>query len=149
MKNKYLALLTVGFPFAIFSQNTCATASVITAGNHVVNVVDGTEVPTPICAANGTGATAGEWYLYTPDDDYTITVTTDLAVNTGGDTRFHVYTGNCGALVCHSGDDDSGNGFLSIATFQVLFGSSYYIAFDNRWSSNGFEFNLIETPAEE
>lgn len=149
MKNKYLLVLAMWFPVAIYSQNTCATALPITAGNHVVTVVDGTEVPAPICAANGPGATAGEWYLYTPADDYTVTVTTDLAVNAGEDTRFHVYTGTCGSLVCHSGDDDGGSVFLSIATFQVSVGTSYYIAFDNRWSSNGFEFNLIEAPAEE
>ncbi len=149
MKNKYFLLLAMCFPVAIFAQNTCATALTITAGNHVVTSIDGTEVPDPICAANGPGATAGEWYLYTPDDDYTVTVTTDLVVNSGVDTRFHVYTGACGALVCHAGDDDSGSGLTSLATFQVTFGTSYYIAFDNRWSSNGFEFNLSEAPAEE
>ncbi len=149
MKTKFYFLLAIGFPFASFSQNTCATALPITAGLYTVAVIDGSDVPTPICADNGVinGPNgAGEWYIYTPGDDYTVTVSTDLAANSGGDTRFHVYTGTCGSLACHSGDDDSGAGYLSLATFNVLSGVDYYIAFDNRWSDNGFDFELIENP---
>lgn len=145
MKNIYLLLLT-GLSISTYAQNTCSTALAINAGTHTVTAVDGTEVPSPICAANGTGATAGEWYTYTPTADFTLTVTTDLAVNTGRDTRFHVYTGSCGALTCHAGDDDSGSGFLSVDVFQVEMGVTYYIAFDNRWDSNGFQFEVQETP---
>lgn len=129
------------------AQNTCSTALPITAGTFAVDAVNGTEVPTPICADNGTGATAGEWYLYTPTQNYSVTVTTELAVNSGDDTRFHVYTGVCGNLSCYSGDDDSGtlgNGYLSIASFNVIAGTTYRIAFDNKWNSNGFTFQLIE-----
>lgn len=131
------------------AQDTCATAVPITAGSYVVTAVNGTQVPSPICADNGTGATAGEWYMYTPTFNYTTTVTTDLLVNSGGDTRFHVYTGTCAALTCYAGDDDGGiigNGFLSVATFNVVAGTTYYIAFDNKWSSNGFTFELTEGP---
>lgn len=132
------------------SQQTCSTAlPITTAGLYVVDAVNGTEVPAPICTINGSGATAGEWYLYTPSQNFTVTVTTDMPVNTNKDTRFHVYTGTCGNLTCYSGDDDSGdvNGdFLSLATFNVTAGTSYYIAFDNRWSSVGFTFELIENP---
>ncbi|MDG0972686.1 MAG: FG-GAP-like repeat-containing protein [Crocinitomicaceae bacterium] len=144
--NKIYTLLLAGLSFNAFAQNTCATALPITAGLHTISAVDGTEVPALICAANGTGATAGEWYTYTPTADYTLTVTTDLPVNTGRDTRFHVYTGSCGAFSCHAGDDDGGSGFLSVASFQVEQGTTYYIAFDNRWDSNGFDFELTETP---
>lgn len=143
--NKFYTLLLAGLSFNAFAQNTCATALPIAAGLHTISAVDGTEVPALICAANGTGATAGEWYTYTPPADYTLTVTTDLPVNTGRDTRFHVYTGSCGAFSCHAGDDDGGSGFLSVASFQVEQGTTYYIAFDNRWDSNGFDFELTET----
>ena len=131
------------------AQDTCATAVPITAGSYVVSAVNGTQVPSPICADNGTGATAGEWYVYTPTQDRTTTITTDLAINSGGDTRFHVYIGTCGSLSCFSGDDDGGiigNGFLSIATFNVTAGTTYYIAFDNKWSATGFTFQLTEAP---
>jgi hypothetical protein len=130
-----------------FSQSTCATSQSIVAGSHIVDAVNGTEVPTPICAQNGTGATMGKWYKYIPTQNYTVTVTTDLQINSGKDTRFHIYTGTCGALSCHAGDDDSGiigTGYLSISTFNVMAGTVYYVAFDNKWNSSGFTFNLIE-----
>ncbi|MCB0792581.1 MAG: VCBS repeat-containing protein [Flavobacteriales bacterium] len=126
------------------AQDDCANALPITAGTYNVAAINGTEVPSPICAPNGTGATAGEWYTYTPTADHSLTVTTDLPTNAGLDTRFHVYHGNCGALSCVAGDDDSGSGLLSVATFNVDQGVTYYIAFDNRWSSAGFDFTLIE-----
>jgi len=123
---------------------TCNEALLITAGQYTVSGIDGTELPTPICAANGAGATQGKWYKYVPTQDYSLTVSTDLTANSGGDTRFHVYTGVCGSLVCHAGDDDSGDGFLSIATFNVTQGETYTIAFDDKWSANGFIFELTE-----
>jgi hypothetical protein len=130
------------------AQDTCLSALPITAaGTFAVTAVNGTEVPSPICADNGIGATAGEWYAYTPTADHTVTVTSDLSVNNGKDTRVHVYTGTCGAFTCYAGDDDAGiigTGYLSVTTFNVVAGTTYYIAWDNRWSSNGFTFQLIE-----
>lgn len=149
MKATFYFFFLAGIPFAGLAQNTCNTAIAVSEGTFTVAAIDGAEVPDPICADNGAGATAGEWYVYTPTDDYTVTVTTDLQVNDGGDTRFHVYTGVCGSLVCFDGDDDGGTigtGFLSTATFNVTSGQTYYIAFDNRWSSDGFDFELQEDP---
>ena len=129
------------------AQTTCNNPTVITAGQYTVDTLIGTDIPAPVCAANGTGGTdASEWFEYTPNDDYNIVLSTDLAVNTGGDTRVHVYTGTCGALTCHAGDDDAGSGFLSIANFTVFSGTTYLIAFDDRWSPNGFDFVLEEHP---
>lgn len=131
-----------------FSQDDCASAIAITEGIYTVDAIDGTEVPSPICAANGGGATAGEWYTYTAQENLGLTITTDLSQNQNQDpqvdTRFHVYTGTCGDLVCRSGDDDAGTGFLSIAQFNVEAGTTYYIAFDNKWNSSGFDFQIIE-----
>lgn len=131
-----------------FSQDDCASAIAITEGIYTVDAIDGTEVPSPICAANGGGATAGEWYTYTAQENLGLTITTDLSQNQNqdpqADTRFHVYTGICGDLVCRSGDDDAGTGFLSIAQFNVEAGTTYYIAFDNKWNSSGFDFQIIE-----
>lgn len=145
MKKHYYLFMLLGFPFIGKSQNTCATALAITAGTHTITAVNGSEVPATICAANGTGATAGEWYTYTPTNDYSVTITTDLPANGGTDTRFHVYNGTCGAFTCIAGDDDGGSGLTSLATFNVQNGTTYYIAFDNRWSSNGFDFELSES----
>lgn len=141
-----VSLLAIGYASA---QDTCATAVALPgAGLYVVSAVNGTQVPSPLCAnTNGTGATAGEWYTYTATGHYNLTVTTDIANNNPRiDTRFHVYTGSCAALTCYSGDDDSGTSYSSVKTFEVLQGETYYITFDNRWSSLGFTFQLIESP---
>lgn len=141
--------------FTIFStlntlnaQDTCATAVPITAGTYVVSAVNGT-APTLFCAANGALGTspAGEWYSYTATQNLNVTITSNLTANNPlVDTRVHVYTGSCGSLVCYDGDDDSGAGYSSVAEFTVTAGTTYYIAWDNRWSSNGFTFQLIEGP---
>ena len=110
-------------------------------GTYTVTAIDGPEAPSPICIETGM-ATGAEWYKYTPVQDTTVRLTTDLVGS--GDTRFHVYTGNCGSLVCVIGDDDSGNGLTSAALFDAVAGVTYKIAFDNNWSSAGFSFSLTE-----
>ena len=123
------------------AQNSCSTALTIGAGSHVVPGITGVETPVPICANTGAGATAGMWYRFTSPVDTAIRITT---TSTGVDTRFHVYMGMCGALACVTGDDDSGAGSTSEATFNVVSGTLYTIAFDNRWTSTGFTFQLLE-----
>ncbi|WP_353149484.1 FG-GAP-like repeat-containing protein [Flavobacterium sp.] len=133
-----------------FAQDTCASAIPITAGLNVVTAVNGTDIPSPICASNGVIAGTngkGEWYSYTPTQNYTVTISTNISQNNPlVDTRFHVYTGTCGNLTCFAGDDDSGTNYSSFDVFNVTAGTTYIIAFDNRWSSNGFTFQLIENP---
>jgi hypothetical protein len=146
MNKLYTLLLCFGGFGSLYAQNTCATALPASVGLYTVAAIDGSDVPAPICAPNGAGATAGEWYAYTPSQNYTVTVSTDLAQNGTVDTRVHIYSGSCGSLVCVGGDDDSGTNYLSIASFPALVGNTYYIAFDNRWSSNGFDFQITEGP---
>lgn len=146
---KITLLVVLSFCFQLANaQNSCATATPITtAGSYVVGAITAGTIPSPICAANGSGATGSKWYAYTPTQNYTVTVTSDLAINSGGDTRFHVYTGGCAGLTCLSGDDDGGtigNGYLSTAIFDVTANTTYLIAWDNRWSSTGFTFQLIQ-----
>ncbi|HZW62903.1 MAG TPA: FG-GAP-like repeat-containing protein [Flavobacteriaceae bacterium] len=137
---------------AIQAQDTCDSAQVITAGLYTVDAINGTEVPLPVCSPNGEGATMGEWYLYTPTENHHVIVSTDLTQNAGKDTRIQIYSGTCGALNCVGGDDDSGivepegggSSYLSIAAFEATEGISYYIAFDNKWNSSGFDFTLTE-----
>ncbi len=149
MKKITLLICILFTSLAGMAQDTCATAQAITAGVYVVTAVNGTDVPNPVCADNGaiTGVTpAGEWYSYTPTENHTVTVTSDLPASNGRDTRLHVYTGSCSALVCYTGDDDSGAGYTSSATFNVTAGTTYTIAWDNKWSALGFSFQLIEAP---
>lgn len=145
MKKTTTFILLLFANYFAFAQDTCAGALTINPGLHVVSAVNGTQVPTPICAANGTGATAGEWYIYVPTQNHTTTVSSNIAANNPKvDTRFHVYTGTCGALTCVGGDDDSGTSYSSVGSFTAIAGTTYYIAWDNRWSSNGFTFELTE-----
>ncbi|PKP18792.1 MAG: RNA-binding protein [Bacteroidetes bacterium HGW-Bacteroidetes-23] len=153
-----LAFFSISF-FQVNAQDTCATAQAITAGTYTVSTINGTQIPLPVCSPNGTGATNGEWYSYTSAINVNVTVTTDLQVNICKDTRIQVYTGSCDALVCETGDDDSGviqcNGnnnntsYLSVATFTAMAGVTYYIAFDDKWSDSGFDFSLIESEYQE
>ena len=152
---KFFTLFIISFLVINFAnaQNTCATAVNVTAGTFSVGTINGTEVPDATCALQGPitipGA-AGEWYKYTPAQNYSLTITTDLQVNFGKDSRFMIYTGLCGALTCIGGDDDSGiigNGslsYLSITTLNVVAGTTYTIAFDNKWNISGFECEIIE-----
>lgn len=143
MKMKHLLSLLMIAPAILNAQNTCSTALLVTPGSYIVDTIDGDVSPTSCLAS---GETAGEWYVYTASNNYNLVVTTDLAVNSGGDTRFQVYNGNCGSLTCYAGDDDSGNGYLSYDEFVVYAGQTYYIVFDNKWSPNGFTFEIQENP---
>jgi len=137
------------------AQDTCASALTITAGLHVVGPINGTQVPTPCEGGDAVPTTnrvpAGEWYAYTPTQNYTVTISTDIVQNNPRiDTRFHVYTGTCATLTCFGGDDDSGANYSSVDVFNVTAGTTYYIAWDNRWltttQNNGFTFQLSEAP---
>jgi len=139
-----ISLLTTCFSFAQDS-NSCVQAAPITPNTiYSVALVDGT--PSGSSCIDAIIANNSEWYTYTPTNDASATVTTDLLINAGRDTRIQVYTGSCGALTCVGGDDDDGSGWLSIYTLNVTAGVTYYIVFDNRWESNGFDFQLTETP---
>jgi len=149
---KKITLLVAILLSGVFAkaQDTCATAlPITTSGLYVVGTINGT-VPTPVCAPNGaiTGGTpGGEWYAYTPEQDHTVTITTDITQNTPRvDTRIHIYTGGCAALTCYASDDDSGSSYSSVVTFNVTANITYIIAWDNKWSSNGFTFQLTESP---
>ncbi|MFC4634926.1 FG-GAP-like repeat-containing protein [Dokdonia ponticola] len=148
----YTFLLFIPLVLVAQSGQNCAEAISVSAGIYTVDSIDG-EAPIPVCSTETTNpADNGEWYLYTAPagDDVFVTITSDLEINSGGDTRVQVYGGDCNNLTCIVGDDDAGtigNGFLSIASFQAVAGESYYIAWDNRWSSNGFDFEISEADA--
>ena len=123
--------------------DTCENPIEIGPGTHSVDSINGEHYSANCSeydAANGNL----EWYIYTPSDDYLTTITADLEVNYDLDTRVHVYQGSCDDLVCVAGDDDSGEGYLSVTSFYAYVGQSYYIAWDDRWQNESFEFQLIE-----
>jgi hypothetical protein len=154
IRSKKKILLVFLFLFQLSqSQNNCASALPITAGTYTIDAINGTQVPSQLCLSPNLGvATSAEWYVYTPTENHSVTVSTDLLVNACSDTRLHVYSGSCASLVCIGGDDDSGltacNGsgstYLSTYTFDAISGTTYYIVFDNKWQSTGFQFKLVE-----
>ena len=142
-----LVLLTAGVASA---QDSCATALAVTPGTHTVDAVNGININTA-CS----NASAAKWYTYTPTQDRLITVSSDLPQNVCGDTRLVIYTGACGVgqLTCIADDDDAGilqcngngNSYLSHLSFPAAAGVTYYIVWDNRWNSGGFDWVLAET----
>ncbi|MDI1315695.1 FG-GAP-like repeat-containing protein [Flavobacterium sp.] len=151
---KITLIITLLFMVQVsIAQNSCTGAQVLSGpGIYTVGVINGT-VPTLICADNGANTQpnpAGEWFIYTPTANHTVTVSTDIAANTPRkDTRVHIYIGTCAALTCLTGNDDGGSDFSSVASFNVTAGTSYIIAFDNMWlntvQNTGFSFQLTES----
>ncbi len=141
-KNTFFIILSF-FSILSFAQDDCDNAITVSAGIHTVDTINGTPV-TENCATTGALGTNAEWFVYTPTQNYSLTITTDLEQNDGLDTNFIVFTGSCSSLVCLTGDDDSGSGYLSEKTFNVIAGINYYIVFDNRWLSDGFDFQITE-----
>ena len=145
---KKLILICILFMFVSYdihsqSGDSCDEAILITAGSYNVNGINGESFGancTEYDAANGDL----QWYSYVPSQDFLVTVSTDYAVNNGLDTRFHVYGGSCESLQCVGGDDDSGDGYLSHGTFYAYTGNTYFIAWDDRWGTEDFEFTLEE-----
>ncbi|WP_159802198.1 FG-GAP-like repeat-containing protein [Flavobacterium sp. MK4S-17] len=143
---KHLTLLffTVAALTQVRAQKNCATAVLVTAGVHGANYEPNSQIPAPLCLNGTNSATMGIWFKYIPQNNYNIIIRTD--VEGTPDTRLHVYTGSCSALTCYAGDDDSGDNYSSLVEFPAVAGTTYYIAFDNKWNSNNFSFSLTETP---
>lgn len=139
MKKALLLLIASFGTLGLKAQTTCATALVITPGTYAVTYASGSEVPLLICSQYGAGSSMGAWYSFTSPVDTAVTISTEAS---GLDTRFNVYVGTCGSLLCYAGDDDGGAGVTSLATFDVVGGTTYIISFDNRWNSNPFNFSL-------
>lgn len=132
------------------SYDDCSSASsspAFSAGIYTVTNVDGVK-PTNYCSLSGnTNVTNGEWIKYVPQQNYLVTLTTNLPQNAGKDTRVIVYTGDCSGLTCVTDHDDvdaSIQNYLSIVTFFAEVGKTYFIAFDDKWQDSGFDFQITE-----
>lgn len=156
MKKIYF-LIVIVFGFAtLYAQDNCATAlPITTAGTFTISTINGTELPQTLCNYTNASTTAAEWYAYTPTSNYTVTVSSDLTENICLDTRLRIYSGTCAALTCVIADDDSGsinctsngNSYLSLASFNAIANTTYYIVWDNRYAASGFKFQVSELPA--
>lgn len=145
MKKKlFFSIFLLNFVW-IFAQTNCGNALNLTLGTHTVNTLTGT-APTILCGLSSGAGTAGIWYQYTPTQNANVTVSTAI----GGqniDTRVIVYSGSCAALTCVASNDDyAGN--AARVSFVANAGTTYTIAFDNKWSNSGFNFSIAEAIAQ-
>ncbi|MBK1895072.1 FG-GAP-like repeat-containing protein [Chryseobacterium paridis] len=135
----FVLLLNITWGMA---QLTCASAIDITAGTYTAPAVTGI-APTAVCGL-GTLGTKGLWYKYTATQNKSITVSSVIA-GQNVDTRLIVFKGSCGSLTCVAANDDFSSNSSQV-TFAATAGTVYYIVFDNKWSSLGFNFTLSEAP---
>lgn len=125
----------------ISAQLTCATAAPIGLGTVIAPSVTG-DPPLTVCSLTGGPGTKGLWYKYTATANKTIKITTSSA-GQNADTRMIVFSGNCTALNCITANDDYAGQFSQV-TFNAVAGTTYYIVFDNKFSSIGFNINVSE-----
>ncbi len=131
-----------GFDFEIICEAnyTCATAEVITTCGTYTALP-----PTQGSGANQGGATHAVWYEFIPNFSGPVDI---RSCGAGVNTRLWVYTGTCGNLnlVASSDDDCSaspGDNLASIVSnFSVTAGVPVYLEWDDRWSSQGFDFTI-------
>lgn len=90
-------------------------------------------------------ATHAKWYKYTCPDDGSISIG---SCNQGVDTRLFIYAGDCTGLTLMDDSDDhcfsgSGQNYASeINSLIVTKSQIIYIEWDDRWSSEGFQFTF-------
>ncbi|MBN4051443.1 hypothetical protein JYU16_01365, partial [bacterium AH-315-M05] len=126
------------------TNETCATAIIVTAGTFTGNTVCTSNDAAPFCGtSNGTGG--GVWYRYTGTGDF---VTATLCAGTSYDSKIRVYTGTCGSLVCETGNDDFGGcGLQSQVSWCSVSGTTYHILIHGFSSNEGsFTMTISETP---
>ena len=150
MKTHLLIFLSA-LSISTFAQNSCSEALPVELGIYTVDAING-ELPFPTCYGNNgfDYPNRGMWYSFTSETDAYISISSNLPQNSGGDTRLQIYTGTCEELVCFGGADDlQGGNYLTTWLGMLPGGDTYYLAWDNRWSSNGFDFkiSLEEIPA--
>ena len=149
-KTTSIIVLLFSLTFAI-AQNDCSTALPILLGSTTTAPAFTNETgtpPTAFCGLNNNNAipTKGKWYTYTALQNNSLIISTVLPQNNNEDTRIIIYTGSCAGLVCVAANDDYNGGLTSQISFDVSAGTTYTIAFDNRFSNAGFDFTLMLAP---
>jgi hypothetical protein len=143
MKHSILFIVALAFSLCTNAQDDCFSALPIEAGLYTVDAIDGASPPSLDCNS-GSAATHAEWYVYSSPQAQLVTITTDLLINSGLDTRVNVFVYGCDFDICEGGDDNSGSGDLCEMTFSAMPNTVYHIVFDDSGSDVGFDFELIE-----
>ena len=123
----------------------CDSASVVSPGAFYDTAI--------VVGGNGAeqdDATDALWYSFTPAENGTMEINSCFSDPIGVDTRLNVYTDGCDTLTLIAGDDDgcdAPNDFgSSLTDIEVNVGQEYLIEWDNRWSTDVFDWELTFTP---
>ena len=129
---------------------TCTTSSNYSCVNSSTITSCGTYTTTGPDRGNGTSqpdADHSVWYKFIPQSTGTINI---YSCNSGVDTRLWIYEGSCTSLNQIGSSDDNcalapgGSIFWAseIIGLAVTAGIPIYIEWDNRWSTDGFDFTI-------
>ena len=133
---------------SVVGQSSCDTALTVALNSTTTAPAftgENGAAPTLLCGLGNGSAAKGKWYKFTVSQNLNVTVTTFLSQNNNRDTRLIVYSGDCTALVCIGSNDDYNGSFSSEVTFAATTGTTYTIAFDNKYSSAAFDFKVMES----
>jgi len=144
-KITFLFVAMLAFCWQTNAQDTCGAATPVTPGTTV-----GTTINDATLGGQGDTVTTRDaaWFAYTATGDGTITV---ASCGGGADTRLYIFD-DCAGTAIANGDDEcdlgTGSNFASeVADLAVTNGTTYYIEWDDRWSSGPFDWTLTFTPA--
>lgn len=147
-KTTLIFVLLFNGMFAI-AQTNCSNALEVTLGSTTTAPTftgESGTAPTALCSLPSGAGSKGKWYKYVATDNIPVIVSTLLPQNNNTDTRLIIYSGDCSALVCIASNDDYNGTNSSQIQFNAALGTTYYFAFDNRFSSNGFDFSVTQGP---
>lgn len=152
MKKIVLLLVFLVAGHSAFAQSDCNSAGLIVS-NGVYNsgTFNGTyNNPCYGGTTTNTGSSSirGNWFKYVPTVNGELTVTSDYPTNPATtDTRLSIFKGTCSGLICVDYNDDI-NPSQAVANYKstvlvpVVAGTTYYIEWDNYWSSTPFVFQV-------
>lgn len=149
MKKITLLLVLVFSTTLAGAQTNCSTALPITlnSSNSAPTFTNENGIaPTQLCGLNGGVGTKGKWYKYVATENINVIISTLLPQNNNSDTRVIIYSGDCSALVCVGSNDDYNATNSSYLNFAVTTGTTYTIAFDNKYSQAAFNFTFMAAP---
>ncbi|MCX7549717.1 T9SS type A sorting domain-containing protein [Xanthomarina sp. F2636L] len=135
-----LGMFSIDGPIGIDNNFVCDDA--ITIGLGIINSNGPSNTAGGASNVCLSGATNAEWYKYTATNSGDLTISSDLASNTGVDTRVSVYNDDCNSLACIDSDDNSGANNTSTVVIPVVSGTTYLIEWDDANNADAFDFEL-------
>jgi hypothetical protein len=123
------------------SNDDCANAIAIGCGQSITGTTINANDDGITGTCTGIAVTSpGVWYTFIGTGDAFSLSTCNSG---GGDTKIHVFTGDCSAPICVAANDDGcGTGFLSSIAFTSVSGFAYYVLVSEFGAGVGIDFTL-------